>query len=201
MYCRNCGQKFNVETDKFCSKCGSSFYLHPPRRKKKSTGPAFGLVIIFIIVGTLSPFILNWLIGDCGVIPVSGAIGELDVYASDIKQLEDATINNKKPPAYLLAKIDGDISTVRADVEGCTASAYASMNNALIRASIYFGDLPTFEMTDARLAESYGGYMIEQRQNYETALRNYYSEIGRLKACHPYCNIDKVFVVDWLPSE
>jgi len=44
MYCHNCGAKFNPDTDKFCTKCGVSFYLTPPRRNNNISA---WVVIIF----------------------------------------------------------------------------------------------------------------------------------------------------------
>lgn len=193
MYCRNCGERFNPVTDKFCSKCGASFYLSPPKAKRRSLEILYwGLVLI--VVGILSPFVLKWLLGPCGVVPVSSAIKRLDEYAAHLVELENGTVNNKKPSSHFLAQIDGDIISMDEFAEDvCANDAMLAANRTLTYASIYFSDLPTFEMTDARLAESYGRFMVQRRHDYENALRDFYGEVGKLKACQPFCNIDTLF--------
>jgi len=134
------------------------------------------------------------------VCPVSRSIADLEGYAEHLKQLEDATINNKKPPSYLLAQIDGDISSLNWPYDTCVSEAYQTLNNSLTRASIYFSDLPSFEMSDVDLMIANSGIMIERRYNYQSELRNFYSELNKLKSCQPFCNIDTLFQFENTPA-
>ncbi len=193
MYCYNCGEMFNPNTDKYCKKCGVSFYLTPPRNRKRNVPTGFVIVFILIVIGVFSPFVFKWLFGSCGVVPMSRTIADLEGYAEHLKQLEDATINNKKPPTYLLAQIDGDIISLSWPYDECVTKSYQALNNTLAFASNYFGDLPPFEMSDVDLMQAYGGMMIERRYKYEGSLREFYSELGKLKSCHPFCNLDTLF--------
>ena len=50
MYCFNCGEKFNPDTDKFCSKCGVSFYLSPPKMKRQSSAILYTTIAFVVMI-------------------------------------------------------------------------------------------------------------------------------------------------------
>jgi hypothetical protein len=196
MYCYRCGNKFDPKHDRFCVKCGLDLSVSSSAsRKKKISMKSVVIGFIVVILSFFSPFAIKLIFGECGVVTVSRAISELEEYALHLQRVEDATIQNKRPPAYLIAQLEGNVLGFSWQYDGCVLNGYRSASETLTYAVIYFSDLPPFEMTDAELFRSYGGIMAERKNKYESSLRDFYKEIQMLKNCHPFCGSDFLFEV------
>lgn len=181
MFCYRCGTKFDPKVDKYCSNCGTEFLPRSPR--KRIPNPIYFLFGV-IVVGLLFPLVLLWLFADCGVVHVSRSLRDLEEYAGHLAQIESATINNVRPPSYMISQIDGDYSAISfAEYDGCVKPAANAMRDALYRASRFFGDLPVNRVGDDGYPIILRGEILQRKYEYENTLRLYYSQVEQLKAC------------------
>jgi hypothetical protein len=190
MYCPNCGEKARPEAS-YCRSCGVAFYS---KKKEKTNSSWFPVVIFAVVLSVIAPVLVSWFMGECGAVNVSRSIQELDRYAGHLAEIEKATIDNVRPPSYLLSQIDGDyIAMSTSSYAECVQPAADSMLNALYRASRYFGDLPVNRVGDDGYPIMLSGEILNRKYQYEDALRSYYGNIEALKACHPFCNFNSLF--------
>lgn len=196
MYCPNCGGEIE-SSDRFCSKCGSQFRFIKKQQAQQSPGGCFFITLILLLsVALVSPFAYELGFGECGTLNVNRAIRDLESYAGHIREIESASANNLRPPSYLISQIDGDymmLSNYEYDL--CIQPASKAMLTALLNAVNLFSNLPLRDANIENKTIVLGGEMLERKYRYEDALREYYSEIGILKACSPLCNLDKVFTL------
>lgn len=188
-YCQNCGAAYKPGVDKFCTRCGTAL-------KVSYSGMVY-YALSLIVLGLLSPAILIWLFGDCGVAHLSRAMKDLEGYAAHLAQIENATVDNVRPPSYLISQIDGDYAALSyAEYDGCVKPAADFMLDALLHASSFFKDLPVNRVGDDGYPIMLERNILNKKLQYENALRNYYGQIEQLKACHPFCNVGFIFKFD-----
>lgn len=194
LYCHYCGTEYDSEKNKFCSNCGIP--LGQRKRVQKRT-PVVNIVIgvVLLIASVLAmSALLSWLFGNCGAIQLYRAVNLLENYADHLYELENATIDNVRPPSYLISQIDGDYSALsNTAFDGCVKPAADAMLASLFRASKFFSELPVNSVGDDGYPIMLSGEILERKYQYEAALREYYAEIEALKACQPFCNINLLF--------
>jgi len=195
MYCYRCGTKFDPDADKFCSKCGASFYPSTTRKKKSIPWLDITAVVVFIVsLSVMAPVLISILFGDCGAIQVGRTLALLETYEDHIIQIEQATIDNVRPPSYLISQIDGDIIALQnTEFDGCVKPAANLMLATLENASIYFSALPVNSIGDDGYPILLSGNILQRKYEYEDILRLYYAEVKVLRTCQPLCNMDSVF--------
>jgi hypothetical protein len=92
--------------------------------------------------------------------------------------------------------VDGDYMALSyAEYDVCIQPASKAMEISLMNASNFFSDLPQNTVGDDGYPILLGDSQVQNKHQYEGALRNFYSEIETLKACQPFCNVDNIFVL------
>jgi len=183
-HCGNCGNPYEPGKVNFCPKCGERLPGSPyPRHPGALLVLTGALLVVAVLV---APFVYRWLLGDCGAFHLSRAFREFAAYEQLMIDFETAAETNARPPAYLVSQLYGATKGLaNRNFDACFQPAADAMRAALLHAGAYY---------DYYSQESGNTKARWERDQLEVELRNYYSDITALRACHPFCNIDTVFV-------
>ena len=182
-YCSDCGNPYQEGSTKFCPKCGA---VIPIRSRGRSLGPGFVLAGSVLLVAVLvAPFAFRWLLGECGALHLDRAFREFATYEQLMIDFETTAETNARPPAFLVSQLYGATKGLaNRSFDTCFQPAADAMRAALLHAGAYY---------DYYSQESGNPKARWERDQLEIELRNYYSQINELRACHPFCNAEEVF--------